>query len=120
MTECYICPISKHPLIKAAHLGHSKCLMNGINLGLDVNTKSDFGDTALMFAAYWGQVKCVEILLDHGADIDVQNRLGQTASIHAHQRSYRFTPPYPNIHTECAYLIDNYCGKLIKFAGKNT
>jgi len=120
MTECDICPVHKFPLIKAASLGHHECLINGINLGLNINEKSDHGDTALMFAAHHGNIKCAEILLDNGADIETKNRFGQTASTYAHQKSYIVTYPYGKPHKECAYLIDNYCEKLIKFAGKNT
>jgi ankyrin repeat protein len=60
------------PLLLAAHSGDNGKLAELISSGsADVNEKSAYGWTALMFAAWQGHADCVKTLLSAGADPDV-------------------------------------------------
>ena len=50
-----------------------------IQAGVDINTLSDNGDTALMYAARYLPTSAVSALLDAGADPDVRSSYGKTA-----------------------------------------
>ena len=50
-----------------------------LNLGSQVNAKSDDGNTALMLAARGGQEETVRVLLEAGADVNLSNENGDSA-----------------------------------------
>lgn len=53
----------------------------------DINSRSDVGETALMYAARNCSTDIVKILLSHGADVNIEDREGRTALIYAAQDS---------------------------------
>ena len=57
-----------------------------IENGVDVNTKSEYGDTALMKAAEYGHTKILKRLIENGADLNVKDRFGSTALMEAARR----------------------------------
>ncbi len=56
---------------------------------LDINARSFFSETALMYAAKKGDREFVDFLLARGADIDAKNRWGETALIQAAEEGDR-------------------------------
>ncbi len=63
----------------AARSGSLEIIDSLLSHGVDVDSASADGTTALMRAALWDQRDAVEELLGKGARIDPQNNLGQTA-----------------------------------------
>ena len=59
-----------------------------IEMGIYVNSKSYYGETALTFACELGDEKLVDLLLSHSADLNVKTKDGYTpfmkASMHGH------------------------------------
>lgn len=66
-------------LIDAALAGDKARVSRLLSAGAAVDTRGDFGMTALMIAAQAGDVRMVDLLVAHGADIDATNLFGQTA-----------------------------------------
>lgn len=58
-------------LICAAGYGNNDAIKLLLDKGVDINTKSTFGWTALSSAAYEGKTKTAQLLIDRGADVDV-------------------------------------------------
>jgi ankyrin repeat protein len=54
----------------AARNGDLNALNHALSQGVDVNTRGDYGDTALNLAAENGHVNIVERLLEAGADVE--------------------------------------------------
>jgi uncharacterized protein len=50
-----------------------------VELGADVNTPNDIGDTAIHGAAYVGANDIIQFLVEKGAKVDAENVYGQTA-----------------------------------------
>ena len=50
-----------------------------INSKFDINSRINYGDTALILASQWSSAKIVKILIDNGADVNVKNDYGNTA-----------------------------------------
>jgi hypothetical protein len=59
-----------------------------LNIGADVNAKSNDGDTALMIAAQRGKTDTVQALLDKGAEVNATNIDGETALMVAAQEGH--------------------------------
>jgi len=57
-----------------------RCLLE---LGMNINAKDDYGDTALHKAAEKISLDVVRLLLDHNADVSIQSRIGDTALMQA-------------------------------------
>jgi ankyrin repeat protein len=51
--------------------------------GADVDTKDEYGITALMRASQHGHLKSVNLLLDKGSDVNATDKIGWTALMHA-------------------------------------
>ena len=49
-----------------------------IDLGFDVNTRDDYGNTPLSFAAAYGSPDAIDVLLDAGSDIESADEFGDT------------------------------------------
>ena len=47
--------------------------------GADINSKDQYGQTALMNAAHRGQVELVRLLIEHGADLNTTAKYNLTA-----------------------------------------
>jgi ankyrin repeat protein len=67
------------PLMAAAEVGSLDAMKLLIDRRADVNAKSTYGSTALMWSVT--DPKKVRLLLDHGADVNVAARSGRTALI---------------------------------------
>ena len=50
---------------------------------IDINSKTEYGETALIFASRIGQTQIVEVLLQNDADINESDRYGRTALMYA-------------------------------------
>ena len=57
-------------------------------IGMDVNAKNEFGETALMNAAEQGHLDLVSLLLRHGADINARDLARRTALMNAAQNGH--------------------------------
>jgi len=64
----HLCENNYHELIKEL-----------INNGFDVNIKTKYGYTTLMWASINGNIETIKLLLDNGADVNIQNINGYTA-----------------------------------------
>ena len=65
----------------AARAGDAARVTRALTQGADINAKSRYGVTALMFAADKGHLDLVRLLLDKGADPDVQDGFYQMRAI---------------------------------------
>jgi ankyrin repeat protein len=65
-------------LVAAAQRDNATVALAAIEDGVDVNTKSADGTTALHWAVYHGNVALVERLIDAGADVSAANEFGST------------------------------------------
>jgi ankyrin repeat protein len=74
--------------LEAASYGDYSLVVECVKKGVDVNTKSWEGVTALMYATASGNKKIVQLLLDKGAQPNVQPVDGKTALITASQYGY--------------------------------
>ncbi|KAK7913798.1 hypothetical protein PG985_011501 [Apiospora marii] len=69
----------QNALCGAAWFGHGHMLEHMLALDLDVNSKSELGDTALILAASRGRIEVVRYLCRKGADLNCQDSYGRTA-----------------------------------------
>jgi ankyrin repeat protein len=58
----------KEAFLAAARKGDVEAVKSFLAKGMDVNTKTEYGATALSYAADKGHAAVVKVLLDHGAD----------------------------------------------------
>ena len=70
-----------------------------LDLGFDVNTANDSGQTALFGAVYMGGTVIAPYLVEQGAEMDVVNLRGQTPWMVAAQGEYRSGSFYTHIET---------------------
>jgi len=75
--------------LTAASNGQLDVVEKLIAEGIDINTKSITGDTALSLAANGGHVDTVNCLIGHNADVNIQNANGTSALIFAYQKGYQ-------------------------------
>ena len=73
----------------AAENGQTKKIRKYIEEGVDVNTKDELGNTALMLASKWGRTGTVKLLIEGGASIHLKNSKGETAITIADNEGYR-------------------------------
>ena len=64
--------LSNIPIINAAMNGNIETTKKAIADGADVNSKDEFGFTALHYTAWYGQKKIVELLIAKGADVNAK------------------------------------------------
>ena len=72
----------------AARRGNISAVRNQLDKGVDVNTKDNRGDTALMKASARGYLEITKLLIERGADINAKNNRGDTALMKASARGY--------------------------------
>ncbi|KAG2186894.1 hypothetical protein INT44_003121 [Umbelopsis vinacea] len=72
----------------AATDGNGYLVTNLINLGVDIGSVNQEGDTALHIAATAGHTEIVSILIKHGADIEVKDAESQTVLYRAAAGGY--------------------------------
>jgi len=77
-----------NPLIEAAENGNLEKIKELVKNGADVNSISDYGDTALMLASQYGQLEVVKYLLEKSADIHTKDEDGKTALMWASENGY--------------------------------
>jgi ankyrin repeat protein len=63
----------KEDFLKAARKGDIETVRSLLAKGVDVNTKSNYGATALSFACDRGYTELVKLLLEKGADVNVKD-----------------------------------------------
>jgi ankyrin repeat protein len=68
-------------LIKGAKAGDHRLMQRSLDQGVDVNSRTEEGATALIVAADYGSLASANYLLRRGADPNVQDRTGSTALI---------------------------------------
>lgn len=71
----------------AASKGFSKCVVNLLEWGINVNQKDDYGMTPLMKACSWGHKNSVQLLLKNKAKINLCDNNKWTALHHAVRRN---------------------------------
>ena len=64
--------LSNISIINAAMNGNIETTKKAISDGADVNSKDEFGFTALHYTAWYGQKKIVELLIAKGADVNAK------------------------------------------------
>jgi ankyrin repeat protein len=69
----------------AAAIGDNDAIISLLYMGVDVNTRFEGGETALMASASRGHTKTARLLLDRGADINATDNNGLTALMYAEQ-----------------------------------
>lgn len=75
-------------LLQAAQAGDLKTIESLLETGVDVNSKSEYGATALAYACDKGHVEVVKFLISKGADVEATDRF------------YNFNPlTWARIHT---------------------
>ncbi|HEU4386830.1 MAG TPA: ankyrin repeat domain-containing protein [Blastocatellia bacterium] len=57
-------------LLSAARNGDASGIRQALSQGADINTRGEYGDTALNLAAQNGSVEAVDLLLKAGADVE--------------------------------------------------
>jgi ankyrin repeat protein len=74
-------PLSKDDidLMTAAFWGTPEDLAPILARGADINARSEYGYTPLMFASVWNHAPAVQFLLDRGACLDAENDRNETA-----------------------------------------
>ena len=65
----------------AARAGDTARVTAALDKGVDVNAKTRYGATALIFAADRGHIEIVKLLIARGADINVQDTFYQTRAV---------------------------------------
>lgn len=73
----------------AVKKGSIEILERLIRVGIDVNAKDKWGDTALIWAARAGDEGIVSLLLDQGADVAIRNYQGRSALDEARRNGHR-------------------------------
>lgn len=66
-------------LRRAARMGKINKIGRLLKAGAEIDSKDDFGWTAVTFAAYMGQVGAIDFLVGRGADVNVEDVWGHTA-----------------------------------------
>ncbi len=57
-------------LLDGAYSGIEQIVKTSLDLGTDVNTKGEYGDTALNKACDQGHIEIVKLLIERGADVN--------------------------------------------------
>jgi TonB family protein len=79
---------STNPLFRAASQGDVESIKALLAEGVDINARSDRGQTALILAAFGGHSDVVSLLLAAGADPKTKDSLGLTAQDWAGRRGF--------------------------------
>lgn len=66
------------PIHLAARLGLARILQLLINAGCDINSQTEFGETALMLCARYKRDECLRVLASAGADFGLVTSTGQS------------------------------------------
>jgi ankyrin repeat protein len=102
---------------EAARWGHDEYLRQKIEGGINVDTPTESGGTALMFAASGGQLSTMRQLIELGADVNARDReKGMTPLIWC-----LASLQLPEVHLEgCRLLLDRGADPtLVATDGKN-
>lgn len=59
--------------------GQMNRLIEGLEAGIDVNSRDQEGRTALMYASYNGHTEAIKILIEKGAHVNLADNYGRTA-----------------------------------------
>ncbi|MCK4319153.1 ankyrin repeat domain-containing protein [Candidatus Micrarchaeota archaeon] len=78
-------------LLRAAKEGDAEAVERLIQEGADINTRDDWGETALTHAIENGHTETAKFLIEKGADVNVKDWEGRTALIRAAEKGYTET-----------------------------
>jgi hypothetical protein len=67
----------------AAENGHEECVTYCLEMGANVNARTQYGITPLLYASWKGHVNAVRVLLDAGALVDSTDKYGYTPRYYA-------------------------------------
>jgi len=73
----------------AALEGDSGAIQTLLEQGVDVNTRDQWGQTALHIAADRGNKEVVELLLEHGADVNSEDARNRTALYYSVEKGHK-------------------------------
>ncbi len=83
----------------SARYGQLDCIQTFLKIGVDINLKDEYGNTALIYACKYSNtisnIETLKLLLEHGADVNLQDRDGDTPLIYA----CRYSNTTSNIET---------------------
>ena len=112
---------SKSPLITAVEHESMEIIKLLLNKGVDVNTKTTVGNTALIVAAKVGNKAIVDELLEHKADPNIKNNHGDSAMDIAKKEKYTEIVDTLKKHGAIDMMelfADNLSGKFINQTGQ--
>src|SRR5215831_18743631 len=66
-------PDDKDDLFAAARRGDTAAVKALLDKGVDVNTKNDYGATAIIYATEKGHLETMKLLIERKADLDVRD-----------------------------------------------
>nr|QBK91991.1 MAG: F-box domain and ankyrin repeat protein [Pithovirus LCPAC304] len=72
-------------LPSCAEKGHLKCVESLLQLGVNPDSKIEWGGTALYYASWRKHANIVRLLLEHDADPDLRSRYGNTPLMEAYE-----------------------------------
>lgn len=70
-------------IVDAAFCGDIQNVQKLLNQGVSANSKTNFGETALMYSSLKGHIEIVKLLIENGADVNARSRDGSTALMDA-------------------------------------
>lgn len=76
--DATVAALRRSVLHEAAEMGRTDAMAAMLDLGIDIDARSDIGATALCYAASRGHDMAVQLLLDRGANINARNGVGMT------------------------------------------
>jgi len=83
MIKCLLANGPDTTIVEASKHGHIDVVKTLLEKGVDINTKDEYGYTALSYAALKGHAEVVDLLIEYGADTNARNHWGGTALVQA-------------------------------------
>jgi ankyrin repeat protein len=71
-------PYSIESFLNRVEVGNKEIIELFINAGMNVNTKGNYGETALMLASVHNNIEMIKFLIEKGADINAKSNDGYT------------------------------------------
>jgi uncharacterized protein len=87
-SEAHVPESDLPPLVDAVFCNDLRNVQRLLDQGVDVNSKTDGGTTALMVASWHGNFPIASLLLKKGANVNAQNHSGDTALTWASKKGH--------------------------------